>query len=197
MDKVKKIGQGLAQNLKKLNKLSLPAVILISSVILGGFFYASQVSRQSSIEKQQQIKIEQEKQDQLAKEAKEQQAKEEAEQALNTCRDNAQENYEDRWHNECKAQGKLTSKCIDVKELSYDEYLEKYGLTSEDYVKQRNLTPTDPNDPTSIRLSATFDYILERPDECSCRLSLTTYADRFNEKLADDKTECLKRYPQK
>ena len=63
--------------LEKLNKISLPAVILIASLILGGFFYASQVSKQRSIERQQQIKIEQEKQDQLAKEIKEQQAKEE------------------------------------------------------------------------------------------------------------------------
>lgn len=47
--------------MEKLNKLSLPAVILIASIILGGFYYASQVNKQRSIEKQQQIKIEQEK----------------------------------------------------------------------------------------------------------------------------------------
>lgn len=52
--------------MEKLNKLSLPAVILIASIILGGFFYASQVSKQKSIERQQQIKIERERQDQLA-----------------------------------------------------------------------------------------------------------------------------------
>lgn len=182
--------------MEKLNKLSLPAVILIASIILGGTFYAIQVNKQQSIEKQQQIKIEQEKQDQLAKEIKEQQVKEEAEQALNTCIANAEENYQDRWHKECKAQGKLTNKCIDVNELSYDEYLKKYGLTSEEYVKQRNLTPTDPNSPTSVRLSATIDYIFERPNECSCRLLVST-ADRFNESLEKDKALCLERYPQK
>ena len=48
--------------MEKLNKLSLPAVILIASVILGGFFYASQVNKQRSIERQQEIKIKQEKQ---------------------------------------------------------------------------------------------------------------------------------------
>ena len=42
---------------EKLNKLSLPATILIASIILGGFYYAVQVSKQASIEKQQQIEI--------------------------------------------------------------------------------------------------------------------------------------------
>ena len=43
--------------LEKLNKLSLPAVILVASLILGGFFYAIQVSKQKSIESQQEIKL--------------------------------------------------------------------------------------------------------------------------------------------
>ena len=42
--------------LEKLNKLSLPVVILIASLILGGFYFASQVNKQRSIERQQQIK---------------------------------------------------------------------------------------------------------------------------------------------
>ena len=113
----------------KLNKLSLPATIVIASLIIGGFYFASQVNKQHSIERQQQIKIVQEKQERLDKETKEQQAKEEAEQALNTCRANARENYADRWHSECKAQGKLTSKCIDIVELSFTDYLEKYNLS--------------------------------------------------------------------
>ncbi|MDP1706447.1 MAG: hypothetical protein Q8L36_01340 [bacterium] len=41
----------------KINKLSLPVVILIASIILGGFFYASQLSKQKSIEKQRQIEL--------------------------------------------------------------------------------------------------------------------------------------------
>lgn len=72
MDKIKKIVQGLAQNLKKINKLSLPAVILIASIILGGFIFASQVNKRRSIERQQEIKIEQEKQEPLTKEQREQ-----------------------------------------------------------------------------------------------------------------------------
>jgi len=177
--------------LDKLNKLSLPATILIASIVLGGFYYATQISKQRSIEKQQQVGIEQNQQEQLVK----QQVKDESEQALNTCIANAERNYNDKWHEECKVQGELTNKCIDVKELSYDEYLKKYGLTGEDYVKERNLTPTDPNDPASVRISASLDYILKRPDECSCRLLIST-ADRFNEGLEKDKAECFKRYPQ-
>jgi len=39
--------------LEKLNQLLLPIVIIIASIILGGFFYASQVNKQRSIDHQQ------------------------------------------------------------------------------------------------------------------------------------------------
>ena len=41
----------------KINKLSLPVTILIASLILGGFFYASQLNKQQSIERQQELKL--------------------------------------------------------------------------------------------------------------------------------------------
>lgn len=44
-----------------INKLSIPATILIASVILGGFYYLSEVNKQSSIEKQQEVKLAEEK----------------------------------------------------------------------------------------------------------------------------------------
>lgn len=47
--------------IEKLNKLSLPIVILIASIILGGFFYAIQVNKQRSIERQQEIKLQDER----------------------------------------------------------------------------------------------------------------------------------------
>lgn len=40
----------------KINKLILPITILIASIILGGFFYASQINKQKSIERQQILK---------------------------------------------------------------------------------------------------------------------------------------------
>jgi len=39
------------------NKLVLPICILLGCIIIGGFIYASQVSKQKSIEKQQQIDL--------------------------------------------------------------------------------------------------------------------------------------------
>jgi len=40
----------------KINKFSLPAAILIASLIFGGFIFATQVIKQRSIERQQEIK---------------------------------------------------------------------------------------------------------------------------------------------
>ena len=170
--------------LEKINKLSLPAVILIAAIILGGFYFAVEYNKQRSIEKQQQIKIEQEMQEKLA----EQQVKEEAEQALDTCIANAEESYHNQWDRECKALDRLTSKCIDINELSYDEYLKKYGLTDEEYKKQRGIT-----DDSS--LAGLLDYFKRQNEECSCRLP-SYNADNINENLEKDKAECFKRYPQ-
>ncbi len=58
--------------MEKFNKLSLSTTILIGCVILGGFYYFSQVSKQNSIERQQltdlnaKQKIEQEQRDREA-----------------------------------------------------------------------------------------------------------------------------------
>ena len=60
--------------MEKFNKLSLPATILIASIMLGGFFYASQVNKQRSIERQQQIKLQD---DRRAEEVKAEQTKKE------------------------------------------------------------------------------------------------------------------------
>jgi len=39
------------------NKAILPIAVIMASVILGGFFYAIQINKQRSIERQQQIKL--------------------------------------------------------------------------------------------------------------------------------------------
>lgn len=53
------------------SKLILPISILLGCIILGGFYYASQINKQKSIEKQQQIELKQKaeetKQDYLLK----------------------------------------------------------------------------------------------------------------------------------
>lgn len=53
----------IQQKEEKINKekFILPAVILLACIVLGGFYYASQLSKQRSIEKQQIIKLEEEK----------------------------------------------------------------------------------------------------------------------------------------
>ncbi|KKP89817.1 hypothetical protein A2456_00085 [Candidatus Nomurabacteria bacterium RIFOXYC2_FULL_36_19] len=61
--------------IEKVNKLSLPATILIGCVILGGFYYMSQVSKQNSIEKQQRLEIQTKKEAQEAEATKEASAK--------------------------------------------------------------------------------------------------------------------------
>ena len=41
--------------------MSLPATILIASIILGGIFYAIQINKQQSIERQQEIKLQEDR----------------------------------------------------------------------------------------------------------------------------------------
>lgn len=164
--------------MEKFNKLSLPAVILIASIILGSFYYASQVSKQRSIERQQQTKIDQEKRDQLYKELKEKEIKEQVEQALNACITSAEENYSANWRKTCKAQGELSNRCIALNEMTFEEYKKQNPRKSEEGLDTR-----------------VFDFYKER-DKCSCSLPLDI-ADRKNKSLRDEKDECLKRYPQK
>ena len=177
--------------LAKVNSLSLPIVILIASLILGGFYYASELNKQTSIERQQQTELEQKRQDQLAKDFKEQQEKEEkartredARRGLASCLDNATEIYTSQWNGECKRLGKLTSRCIVVLEMTYEEYLEKNPI------------------PEGFDFDKTFDELTTRrtsfnkeQDECSCVLP-GVVADRVNKSLAENKDECFKRYPQ-
>ncbi len=47
----------MKNQIKNINKISLPLAILLSSVVLVGFLYAIQVNKQKSIEKQQEIKL--------------------------------------------------------------------------------------------------------------------------------------------
>lgn len=53
---------------KKVKRSSLPIAILLASIVVGGFYYASQIKKQESIERQQQIKIEQERSSRSEKE---------------------------------------------------------------------------------------------------------------------------------
>ena len=173
--------EGTNSLLDKINKLSLPAVILLASIVLGGFYYASQAVKQKSIERQQQIKIEQEKQKQLDTELKEQETKEKAEQALSSCIEDAEQRYSDYWYSECKGLGRLTDRCISLHDMTFDEYAEQNNIPS----RGENLEK---------RLEAITDFYNEK-DECSCRLP-TYRADDIGEYGDKLKDECFKKYPQ-
>ena len=65
--------------IKKLNTLSLPATVVIASIVLGGFYFASQLSKQNSIEKQQQIELQAKKDQEVAASLDAQQKQDQAE----------------------------------------------------------------------------------------------------------------------
>jgi len=50
--------------MKNIDKLSIPASILIGCIILGGFYYFTQANKQSSIERQQQAELTEKKEQQ-------------------------------------------------------------------------------------------------------------------------------------
>lgn len=162
--------------MERTNKLLLSIVTLITAVILGGFYYASQVSKQNSIEKQQQIEIEQKQKEQSDKEVKALRDKVLASQALDICISNAEQEYSDQWFSECESLGKLTEKCTSLyKSTEFEWYKEK---------KSKGVTEN----------LSTADYYKEL-NECTCRLPLEI-ADRITKKQENDKNECFRRYPQ-
>lgn len=161
------------QIIGKINKLSLPVTILIASIVVGGFYYAGEVNKQNSIEKQQAIQLQEEK----AKADQVKQAQEQAKQGLTTCLATAETTYSDNWYSECKSEGKLTDRCISLHDMTYDEY-----------AKQNNISKSD--------LLKGIDAFYKEKADCSCRLLLDN-ADRINKTLEDNKADCFRQYPQK
>jgi|GEM_PF-2627049 len=170
-------------------KLILPITILLASLIVGGFYYASEINKQQSIERQQQIKIEYEQQKQSEKEFKERQILEEAkkveeeqEEALNLCLSNADESYSKQWYMECKRLGKLTNRCIEFNEMTYEEYSEQNpipeGLSREDLLGA---------------ISNRSKEFSKKKSDCSCALPISL-AESVDEDLDRNKNECYKRY---
>jgi hypothetical protein len=123
-------------------------------------------------------------------EQKSQQAiqKEQTKKELDSCLTDASTSYSNQWYRECKGSGLLNNKCIDLHDLGYQQYLDKYALTEEKYKQQRGITSTS-------TLAGLFDYIGRYNDECSCRLPLSL-ADRLDGQLKDDKNLCYKLNPQ-
>jgi len=165
------------------DKLTKGVLVFSFLLVAFSFFYYYVIF----LPQKEEARLQQQRQEQLAKEEQEQQALDqrlfenrEAEQALNACLADAESDQDNWWYEECKGQGKLTSRCISLYEMTFDEYAEQNNI---------------PADPLSEQLEALFDFYEER-DECSCRLPLDN-ADRINKRLQDDKDECFKKYPQK
>jgi hypothetical protein len=114
MDKIKMIIQKFGKVLGGINKLSLPTTILIASMVLGGFYFATQVSKQNSIEKQQ-IELQ-------AKQDQESRAKSNNDLQLDSCLTKAQQDRDDSatywldWEKKTcgNYSGTYYSKCVDA-----------------------------------------------------------------------------------
>ena len=158
------------------NILILSFAIIIGSLILGGFFYAIQINKQQSIEKEAQLKREFEKEARDEMEIKLLQQKEQTTAEFESCLSIADENYQDQWFRECKSRGELSARCVLIREMSIEEY-----------IKENNTADGD-------NFKALEDLLKER-DDCSCRLPLDN-ADRINASRDKEKDLCFKRYPQ-
>ena len=109
---------------EKVNKLSLPATILIGCIILGGFYYFSEANKQASIERQHQADLQQKQAEQQAiKEQNDLIANEKAD-CVNQATQNAVDYYKSVCTYDCKAGTYYTA----TYDSQYNECLESKGL---------------------------------------------------------------------
>ena len=73
--------------------LLLPTSIIVASVILGGFYYATQTNKQESIERQQEMKIEAEKEEQKREMKFEEYKEKKKNSAYTLCVEQVEEDY--------------------------------------------------------------------------------------------------------
>lgn len=126
---------------------------------------------------------------QAAADFKEASKKEQAKKDLNSCLSDADTNYDVNWFNACKTAGSMSKTCIDLHDLTYQEYLKKYNLTEAGYRERYGITSTS-------SFAGIFDYLDRyKKQDCSCGLIRTT-ADRLDGMHKDDKNSCYIRYPQ-
>ncbi len=137
----------------KINQLTLPATILIASIILGGFYYFSEVSKEKSIERQQQIEIqakteadkvkaEQNKtQQQIDLQAKANQeyiklqANKVRQANLSACLKTVEDNYQANFNDYCILEGKEPN-CKSIKIYHNEDVLATEKNEKEDCYKQ-------------------------------------------------------------
>ena len=110
------------------NKLYLPVTILLSTTILGGFYYASESNKQKSIERQLEMKIAEERRI----EEKEDQVKRAEAEAKIYCAQLAEANAVQMYKSYCESN---PSYCADYKEGFYNvkQYENSYNKCLQDY----------------------------------------------------------------
>lgn len=86
----------------------------MASVILGGFYYASEAKKLKHAEEQQQLK------------------EEKARFLLSNCLDLAKESLIEQWYAECNVQGLLTGQCLLIRDMTLEEFAKKNHLNPED-----------------------------------------------------------------
>jgi len=82
---------------------------------------------------------------------------------LSECLNLASAVYFDKWYQECRRLNKINQECIDVYELSFSDYLDKYKISAEEYRVQRGII-------IDGEQALAFDYLKRRTDECLCSL---------------------------
>ena len=111
----------------KINNISTPAAILIGSIVLGSFYIASQIVKQKSIERQQQVEIQEE-------------WRAEREAALQTAEEQKNEGEEQQekefrlWVNACivEAQEERDRRLRAITQLTWSCYVDEPLLTKKD-----------------------------------------------------------------
>lgn len=114
--------------MNKTKNLLMPAVILIAVVILGGFYYASEVNKQRSIERQQEIKLQE---DRRIEEARAEQTKKEYIAKRKNERYSIYEKERNKWNNvESQEYDEKKDSCV----IRYKANNEWKGKRCEDYL---------------------------------------------------------------
>lgn len=159
------------------------ASLLIVSLSVAYYFVIYTPKKEGAI-------IELQKQVQLKKEQAEQKKEQDAlsektrtKELLDSCLSNAETNYSNYWTKECKSRGLLSESCLNLLDMSL-----------EDYYKDQNISSSFTNEAMNARIDAMNTYYKKR-ENCSCMLPayISDTADKYR---TDSKNECFRKYPQ-
>jgi len=165
-------------------KLGLLLTIILGFSVLGVSFYATQINKQNSIEKQKANESQAEKKEEQEKILNAQLAEQEKSGLLNECLLVAQKNYSTNWATACRTQAATISK------------------NNEDCFKKAD-SPLD--FPESVRQYITPEYIENFKEHCrqlygapdyseNCALADSSVAKRLDDFLKTEQEKCYSLY---